>query len=167
MEREQEQLVRMNARAWRRVTVKGLGQDRSLIRRKSVGDVSCLLSPKQSHSLSRPCPDRSPLAFNWMLSCFQSPHFLSRPPPRSICPPVSFVWSSPASTRFPFSPRQHPVFFRRSPFHIACGRFLDQFCSCVLHHHSGPPQSLPCTRMVRILAHAISCIMPHPLPDLL
>ena len=50
-----------------------------------------------------------------------------------------------------------PDVFRRSPFHIARGRFLDQLHFRVLHHRSGPPQSLPCTRMVRILAHAISC----------
>ena len=82
--------------------VKSMGQDRSPIQRKSVGfplsDVSC--PPNDLVPSLGLCP-RSPLASDWMLSCFHSSRFLSRPPPRSIRPPVSCVWSSPASTRFP------------------------------------------------------------------
>ena len=81
---------------------------------------------------------RSPLASDWMLSCFQLSHFLSRPVSQSIRPSLSFVWSSTASTRFPPQAVLSSV-----PFHIARGRFLDQFRSCVLHHRSGPSQVLP------------------------
>ena len=71
-----------------------------------------LLPQTISFPLSAFAPDhRSPPASDWMLSCFQSSHLLSRPPPRSIRPPVSFVWLSPASTRFPFSLRLHPMSF--------------------------------------------------------
>ena len=64
-----------------------------------------LLPQTISFPLSAFAPDhRSPPASDWMLSCFQSSHFFSRPPPRSICPSVSFVWLSPASMRFPSLP---------------------------------------------------------------
>ena len=146
MDREWEELIwmSMSARAWRRVTVKDLGQDRPPIRRKSVGfplsDVSC--PPNDLVPSLGPCP-RPPPASDWILSCFHSSRFLSRPPPRSIRPPVSFVWSPPASTRFPFS-QAAPDVLSSIPVPHCSGRFLDQFRSRVLHHRSGPPQSLPC-----------------------
>ena len=97
----------------------------------------------------RPCPQKisfplsvvAPDPHLRLIGCClaSSPLASSLDPHLPIHPPFcSFVWSSPASTRFP--PLR--LFFRRSLFHIARGRFLDQFRSRVPHHRSGPPQLL-------------------------
>ena len=144
---EGEGLIRMGDSVWRRVTVKGLGRDRSPIRRKSAGfplsDVSCLLSlvdrvPKRFHPSLGRCP-RPPLASDWTLSLvpLASTRLTSFLDPRlPVHPPLSVLRLAPL--------RLHRMFFRRSPFHIARGQFgtnstfvLYHGCRCTLHPH-GP-----------------------------
>ena len=82
---------------------------------------------------------------------------------RSIRPAVPFVWSPPTSTRFPAL----GLFFRQSLFHIARGRFLDQFCFCVAKYtiacvHPG----YRCALRPRSSSLSLCYLMFHPLPVL-
>ena len=113
--------------------------------------------PTISFPLSAFAPDPHLRLIGYCLASSRLTSSLDPRLPIGIRPSVSCVWSSPASTQFPFSPRLHPMFFRRSSFHIVRGLFLDQFHFRVPHRRSGPPQSLPCTRTVRMLAHVIPC----------
>ena len=125
----------MSVRAGRRVTVKGLGQDRSPIRRKSVGDVSCISSPNDLFPLSAVAPDPHLRLTGCCLASTRLASSLDpRPDPSALLCPSSGRHLHPCG---PPPPRQHPMFFRRSPFHIARGRFWDQFRFCVLYHRLG------------------------------
>ena len=91
------------------------------------------------------------------------PHFLplvslpfSTPASQSICPSVSFVRSSSTSTRFP----SLRLFFRRSLFHIARGRFRTN--STFLCYTIAWVVAVSCTHTVRTCASAISRFIHSP-----
>ena len=163
MEREREQLIRMNARAWRRITVKGLGQDRSLIRRKSVGDVSCLSSPNDLISSLGRCPrSHLPLIGCCLASSRLASSLDPRPDPSALLCPLS-------------GPHLHP---RGSPSLPGCTRCLSSIPvphrswsisgSIPLSRTTPPLGSTTITALHSYGSYSCSCnLMPHPLPDLL